>query len=343
MTSVETIIIGCGPIGLETAVELKRKGIECLLLDAGAVGQQVVEFPPLTRWFSSPERLSIAGVPFVTASNEKGTREEYLAYLRAVVQQFRLEIRTHERVTSVRSLEDGGFELESSMLSGLVRTCRCRHLVLATGGTARPRRLGVPGEDLPHVHRTIGEPHRFLGRRLLVVGGRNSACDSALRAFRCGAEVSLSYRGDDLHERVKYWVRPELEAMIRSGQVRACFNTVPTAILQDRVQLRSLVDDGTTEIPVDDVLLEIGFEADASLLESLGARLEGEARSVVHDRDTMETTVPGLHVVGTAVAGTQSRFKVYIENCHVHARRVAAALAGDPPPPLPVLPSLPES
>ncbi|MDG2031128.1 MAG: NAD(P)-binding domain-containing protein [Phycisphaerales bacterium] len=342
MNHVETIIIGAGPIGLETAIGLKERGMPFLHFDAGAVGQQVLDFPAQSRWFSSPERLSIAGVPFVTASHEKGTREEYLAYLRSVVGLHALSIRTFEKVVEVMSLPRGGFEIGTRTRAGLEHRFSCDRLVIATGGTARPRTLGIPGEDLPHVSHFLQEPHRTLGRRVLVVGGRNSACDTALRAFRCGADVTISYRGQDLHERVKYWVRPELSAMIKSAQVRAHFETVPIRIERDSVHLKSVVDETLFEVPVDDVILEIGYEADNSLFAGLGAKLD-EQQAVVHDPGTMETTVPGLYVAGTAVAGTQHRFKVYIENSHVHAHRIVAAFAGEEPPGDPVLPLLPES
>lgn len=342
MEHADVIIIGAGPIGLETAIELRRRGIHARLLDAGAIGQQVLDFPAQTRWFSSPERIGLAGVPFVTANHEKGTREEYLAYLRMVTAMHELEVRTFERVLEVERRDDGGFELRTRTRAGVERRSRCERLVLATGGTARPRRLGIPGEDLPHVSHELIEPHVTMGRRVLVVGGRNSACDSALRAFRCGARVTLSYRGDALHERVKYWVRPELDAMIRSGQVTARFGTVPERIEPELVVLRDR--DGTThEVPVDDVLLQIGYEADNRLFESLGAELEPGTNAVRHDPETMETTIPGLFVAGTAVAGTQARFRVFIETSHVHARRIASAMAGEAPPPDPVLPILPES
>jgi thioredoxin reductase (NADPH) len=343
MNHVETIIIGAGPIGLETGIGLKKRGMPYLHFDAGAVGQQVLDFPAQSRWFSSPERLSIANVPFVTASHEKGTREEYLGYLRAVIGLYSISVRTFERVEEVFNRPSGGFELVTQTRSGLENRFSCDRLVIATGGTARPRTLGIPGEDLPHVSHVLQEPHRTLGRRVLVVGGRNSACDSALRAFRCGADVTISYRGHDLHERVKYWVRPELSAMIQSGQVRAHFDTVPILIERDCVHLRSLLDQEVIEIPVDDVLLEIGYEADNSLFSGLGAELDQQQQAVVHDPGTMETTVPGLFVAGTAVAGTQHRFQVYIENAHVHAHRIVAAFAGDEPPADPVLPILPES
>ena len=343
MNDIRTIIIGAGPIGLETAVELKRRGIPYTHLEAGAVGQQVLDFPPQTRWFSSPERLAIGGVPFTTASHEKGTREEYLAYLRAVVEMHGLRVRTYERVVDLARDDSGLFELRTRTLAGVEHVHHCERLVIASGGTARPRSLGVPGEDLPHVRTTVGEPHRYLGRRLLVVGGKNSACDAALHAYRCGADVTIVHRGSDLHERVKYWVRPELVAMIESDQIQARFETVVERIEPGAVHLRSLVDDRHFEVEVDDVLIQIGFEADPFLFRALGATLEGDGLSVVHDVRTMETDVPGLYVAGTAVAGTQARFRVYIENSHVHAHRIAAALNGEAPPPDPVLPKLPES
>ena len=118
---------------------------------------------------------------------------------------------------------------------------------------------------------------------------------------------------------------------------------MPTAIAPGVVHLRSLVDGTLESIEVDDVLLQVGYEADGSLFERIGCRLEGEDRAVAHDPDTMETSVPGLFVAGTAVAGTQGRFTVYIENSHVHASRIAAALAGESVPPTPELPVLPEA
>lgn len=343
MEQFETVIVGAGPIGIETAVELGRRGISATVFDGGAIGQQVVDFPPRTRWFSSPERLGIAGVPFITPSHEKGTREEYLAYLRAVVDQFSVDVRTFERIESLRRIDDSGFQFSTKTLSGLEREYQCKTVVLATGGTARPRRLGIPGEEMPHVHRTIGEPHRFHGRKLLIVGGRNSAAEAAVVAFRCGAQVTLSYRGPQLYERVKYWIRPELEAMIESGQVVAAFNTTPKRIEADSVVLASCDSGVEQTLPIDDVLMAIGFESDMSLFESLGVALEGDDCRVVHDEATMCTSVPGVYVAGTAVAGTQHRFRVYIENAHIHALRIAAALAGEQPPPPPVFPKLPES
>ena len=335
-------IVGAGPIGLEVAIELRRRGFSTLNLDRGALGAQIVAFPPRTRWFSGPERIGIGGVPLETVDQEKATREEYLAYLRAVVRQFSLPVRTFETVRRI-TRRGGGFDLESATLGGLVRDVHAGRVVLAVGGTARHRRLGCPGEDLPHVRRELDDAHWGFGRRVLVVGGKNSAADAAIKLWRAGAKVTMSYRGDGIYPRIKYWIRPELESCIRSGLIEARFGTEPVRIGEDAVELRHRDDGRIERIAVDDVLLQIGFDADGSLFDTLGCAVQGEARAVVHDPGTMETSIPGVFVAGTATAGTQGSFKVYIENSHIHARRIAAHLAGDPVPGDPVLPELPEA
>src|SRR5438094_1894074 len=92
----EVGIIGAGPIGIELAVALKRAGVDYIHIDARQIGYTISWFAPQTRFFSSNERIAIAGVPLQTLDQAKATREEYLAYLRSVVQQFDLQIRTYE-------------------------------------------------------------------------------------------------------------------------------------------------------------------------------------------------------------------------------------------------------
>ncbi len=341
-TSVEVAVVGAGPIGLETSAALRRAGLGTINIDRGPIGSQIVDFPPSTRWFSGPERISIAGIPLETITQEKATREEYLTYLRTVVRLRELPVRTFEAVRSIERSERG-FTLSTRTRSGLDRTIHAASVVLAVGGTARHRRLGITGEDLPHVRRELGEPHWSHGRRVLIVGGRNSAADSAIRLWRAGAEVTISYRGPEVHPRIKYWIRPELVSCIRSGLIRARFGTTPEEITRNGVVLRGLEGGDREFVAADDVLLQIGFEADGDIFRSIGCRLEGEEEAVAHDPETMETSIPGVYVAGTAVSGTQGRFQVYIENSHIHAERIAAALTGASPPPTPTLPELPES
>ncbi|MHC4107115.1 MAG: NAD(P)-binding domain-containing protein, partial [Planctomycetota bacterium] len=190
----EVIVVGGGPIGIELGVALQRAGVETLHLEAGQIGWTMFRWPPMTRWFSSPERITIAGCPIQTLDQSKCTREEYLAYLRSVVMQFGLEIHTYEPVVELARRSDG-FVVTTRLHDGRSRTHRGRRLVLATGGMARPNLLGIPGEDQTHASHYMGDPHEYFGKRVLIVGGRNSAVEAALRLYHAGARVTLSYRG----------------------------------------------------------------------------------------------------------------------------------------------------
>lgn len=333
--STDVLIVGAGPIGLELAVALKREGIEYAQVDAGQVGSTIEWFAPNTHFFSSPERIAIAGVPLQTLDQSKATREEYLNYLRAVIQQFNLQIHMFERVTTIDRVNDGSFAVTTRRSSG-ERRWKTRKVVLAIGDMHRPRMLGVPGENLPHVSHYLRDPHTYFKRRILIVGGKNSAVEAAIRCVRVGAEVTLSYRGDEFDEtRVKFWLLPEIWSMIRDGRIRFLPNTVVREIRGDVVVLDSTEDGAATpaEIPAECVLLMTGYEQDATLFERLGVALQGAAKQPRFDVETMETNIPGLFVAGTASAGTQGEgVKEFIETSHVHVERIVAALKGESPP-----------
>src|SRR5215213_11934168 len=158
--STQVVIVGAGPIGLEMAVALKRAGIPCLHFDAKQIGYTISWFAPQTKFFSSNERIAIAGVPLQTADQNKATREEYLAYLRAIVLQYDLRINTYEPIVGIEHDEDG-ITLTSQPAGAAKQRYRVKRLVLATGGTDHPRRLNIPGEDLPHVSAYFGDPHTY--------------------------------------------------------------------------------------------------------------------------------------------------------------------------------------
>lgn len=311
-------VIGAGPIGLELAVALKQAGIDYVQLDAGQIGSTIEWYPPQMLFHSSSDRLALAGMPIQTANQQKITREEFLAYLRALVLNFGLTVRTYERVVDIRRLPGGGFELQTSE-----DRIRAEILVLAIGAFHAPRLIDVPGEDLPHVSHYLGDPHRYFGKRLLIVGGRNSAVEAAVRCHRAGADVTISYRGADFDPKVvKFWLLPEVRALTRDGLVRFLPRTSVREIRRGSVLL-------DREIPADFVLLMTGYRQDPRLFELLGVTLTGDERAPVHDPETMETNVPGVFIAGTAVAGTPPRkVSVIVETCHVHVPRIVAAITG---------------
>ncbi len=339
--ATDVIIIGAGPIGLETTALLQEGGLDVQCVDAGPIGGTIYSlFPPDTRFFSSPERISIAGMDLQLPEQEKASREDYLSYLRSVVNSKQLNVRTFETVIDAE-YEAGQWSVTTRSRSGDSTIRRAPHVVLAIGGTHDVRRLGVQGENLPHVDHHLGDPHRFFGRRVVIVGGKNSAAEAALRCWRVNADVTIVHRDDALHERVKYWIRPEVEALIKEGRIKACFNSTIEDIQTDGVT--AATPEGPRHIPCDDVLLMIGYVQDPILFNLFGVDLEGPQSSPVHDPVTMRTNREGIFVAGTAVAGTQQRFKTYIENAHVHAGRISAAILGTPPPEETPPRSLPEA
>jgi thioredoxin reductase (NADPH) len=327
MKTTDIAIIGAGPIGIELAIALKRAGREYVQFDGGQIGSTIAWYAPQTHFFSSPERIAIAGVPLQTLDQTKATREEYLNYLRAVVLQFDLTIRTYTRVTSLKRT-DHGFAI-TTLAAGHEEHWLAANVVLAIGDMHRPRMLDIPGEKLPHVSHYFAEPHGYFRRRVLVIGGKNSAVEAAIRCVRVGAEVTLAYRGEELDPgHVKFWLLPELRGMIRDGRVRFEARTTVTEIRGDAVVLAR--DGNTFEIAADDVLLLTGYMQNNELLVEAGVRLEGPGQRPQLDLRTMETNVRGLYVTGTAVAGTQlGGVKEFIETSHVHVERIVAALSGE--------------
>jgi thioredoxin reductase (NADPH) len=350
------LLVGAGPLGLELAVALSRAGLDYHHVEAHQIGSTMQWWPHGTRWFSSNERIAIAGVPLVSPTQEKTSREEYLAYLRAVVEQFRLRVHTYTTVTGITRVPAGGFSVTTRPTlfpAGTApdTTLHADKIILATGGTAAPNLLHIPGEDLPHVSHYFHDPHTYFQKNLLIVGGRNSAVEAALRCHRAGANVHFSYRGPGIDQKdIKYWLYPEFSGLLKSGAITPHFNTCPAHITPTHVTLAPATPSAppvpeclSVSVPSDFVLLLTGYSADMSLFRAAGVALTHPHLQPAFNPDTMETNVPGLYVAGTAIAGTQggrlegaagSRqgYKVFLENCHIHVPRIVHHLTGRPPP-----------
>ena len=343
MKSCEVLIVGAGPIGLEVAWHVRSAGLDVLHVDAGAIGQTIARlFPPSTRFFSSPERIAIAGIDLPVSTQEKITGEAYLAYLRSVSVTRDLPVHTFHTVVGAERSGDG-FQVTLQELSGQRHSVQTQQVILACGGTHHPRKLGVRGEGLPQVTSHLGDPHRFFGRRVLIVGGKNSAVESALRCWRCHAEVTLCFREEAIHERVKYWLRPEVLALIEEGKIAAHRSSRVISIEPGMAKLESLTTGAVTDLGIDDVILQIGYEQDDALFRMFDVALTPPQGAPEVNPETLETTTPGVYVAGTAIAGTQQRFKAYIETSHDHGPRIAAAITGQPPPPATSPRTLPEA
>lgn len=322
----EVAIIGAGPIGLEMAVCLKRAGVDYVQFDAHQIGYSMTWWPRNTDFFSTTERLAIAGVPIQNNQQQRITGEDYLAYLRGVVELFDLQINTYEPVTTLER-DDDCFLLTTAPLSG-ERQFRCRRVVVAIGDMEYANTIGIPGEDLPNVSHYFRDPHDYFRMRLLIVGGRNSAVEAALRCWRAGAQVAVSYRKPRFDERVKHWLLPDMEAQVEAGTITFFPETIPLEITPTHVVLQSLATGETIIHETDFVLLATGFRGDQSLLEMAGVELHGENRVPVFNEATMETNVAGLYLAGTVAAGIQQRYTIFIENAHEHVGKITADITG---------------
>ncbi len=329
--STQVVIVGAGPAGLELALSLKQMGIDHLIFDAGQIGHTISWWPRNTHFYSTPERIAIPGIPLQVYDQQHPTGEQYLAYLREVVEANDLRINSFEPVTRL-FCEDEGFIVVTETMAGLQRYT-CRVVVLATGGMASPRLLDIPGEDFPHVSHYLDDPHFYFQKKLLVIGGRNSAVEYALRCWRAGAHVTLSYRKTDLPKAsIKPALVQDIETAIGDGKIRFLPATVPVEITPTEVLLAKTnnegiaIDNELINLPIDFVLICSGYVADMGLFEQLGVTLLGEQQVPVFDDETMQTDVPGVFVLGTAAGGTQKKFSLFIETSHDQVEKIKSAL-----------------
>ena len=313
-------IVGAGPTGIACAVELARREVPAVCYDKGSLLDAIYHFPEEMRWFSTRDLLDIAGVPFTTPDPHP-TRLETLAYYRGVAERFGVRV---EPETDVLSIGDGGGGLVLQVAArGRRATVPAPAAILATGFFHNPRRLGVPGEDLPHVHARYVSGYPFHGRDVVVIGGKNSACEAALDLYRHGARVTLLVRGPALSDRVKYWIRPDLENRVRAGAIRAHFETRVLEIAPDAVLVEG--PSGRRAIAADAVFPLIGYAPDFALMARCGIRLEGDRRVPAHDPETLESNVPNLYLAGAILAGSEIG-KIFIENSRHHAGTIASAI-----------------
>lgn len=313
----DLIVIGAGPAGLSCAIEAMKSGLTAKLLEKGSVVDSIRRFPVNMVWFSTPELLEIGGVPFVIPTL-RPSRSDAVKYYQHVTRHFGLDVRQYEQVVSARKTP-AGFQAKTE--KGMIH--EARFLVVATGYFDNPNRLGVPGEDLPHVRHYYDEAYAHIDRNVVVVGGRNSAAEAALDLFRNGARVTLIHRGEKLSDGIKYWILPDLENRIKAGEIAARFSTIVETIRENSV----LVDgrEGKIEIPADALYVLVGFHPDPAFLSSMGIQVDADTLAPLHSPDTLETTVPGLFVAGSVVAGKYNN-KVFVENGRLHGRIIVDSL-----------------
>ena len=319
---LDLLVVGAGPTGIAIGAEARREGMSTLLVDRGPVTAAIQGYPTFMEFFTTRDRLEIAGIPF-TIPEAKPTRRQALSYYRSVVDAFKIPLALYEDVLEVRR-EDYGFTVLGRRLRDGVETVRrARSVALATGYFFNPRRLGVEGEDLPWVHSHYLEPHPFYGQDVVVIGAGNTAAEAAVELWRAGVRVTLVHRGAALKPGVKYWLKPDVENRIEEGSIAARFHTRVTAFRNDGVHVEG--PEGPAVLPADAAFVLIGYTPDADFERRCGVEIEPETLIPKVDPETCESTVPGLYVAGTLQAGRWTD-RIFIENSRDHGPKIVSHL-----------------
>lgn len=315
----DVIIIGAGPIGIACALECKKKGLDYLVLEKGTLINSIFNYPLNMTFFSTSEKIEIDTIPFIS-NNPKPTRNEALEYYRRVATSNNLQINTYEKVISVTK-EGENFHIVSEK-----ETYTARNVIVSTGFYDIPALLNVPGENLPKVFHYYKEAHPFILQKVIVVGASNSAVDAALEIYRKGGDVTMVVRGPSIGDRVKYWVKPDIENRIKEGSIKALFNTSITEITEDTVTVET--SEGTLVLENDFVLALTGYHPDFTFLKSMGVTLSEEKSIPTYNPDTMETNIPSLFLAGVICGGNETH-KWFIENSRIHATMIVNEITKD--------------
>ncbi len=317
---VDLLVVGAGPVGLAAALFAKRLGLSHLVLEKGTVAHTIYRFPRDLVFFSEAKNLEIGGHPLV-AHGPKSTRKEALLYYQRVAEREGLRVLTYTEARAVEGKE-GGFRVRAKdLLKGEEKAFAARFVAVATGYFDRPNRLGVPGEELPHVLHRYEEAAPFFGRRVAVVGGSNSAVEAALDLYRGGARVILVHRGTWVRPSVKYWLLPDFENRLKEGSIQAVMEARVEAIVPEGLWV--LRPEGRVFLEADFVLVQIGYRAEDHLLKAAGVAYEGERPRLSPEG---ETSIPGLFAIGSCAYGPDTR-SVFIENGREEAERALRAIA----------------
>ena len=314
----DVIIIGGGPIGLACGLEAKKHGLSYCILEKGTLVNSLYNYPMNMTFFSTSERLEIGGIPFVS-NNPKPTRNEALEYYRRVATSSNLIIHLFEKVTEVEKVNDT-FSVQTNKAE-----YHSRNIIIATGFYDIPYLLNVKGEGFDKVKHYYKDPHFYAFQKVLVVGAANSAVDAALETWRKGAEVTMVIRGDKISDRVKYWVKPDIDNRIAEGSIKAYFNSTVAEIREHEVDINT--PNGTVTIKNDWVLSMTGYQPNLTFLHKLGIELSAdEICKPTYSEENFETNVKGIYLAGV-ICGGMNTHRLFIENSREHAEKIIADIS----------------
>lgn len=331
LSKIDVLIVGSGPAGIAVAATLQEAGHTVAIYDKGAMAEAVTQWPIYMEFFSTGRNVELPGMPLVI-THEKPTREEYLNYLRRYVQDKNLVIITGHTVDRIEKVsnsnpETAGFTVSGTDEWGAQFSREARYVVVATGAYEIPKLLNVPGEHLHKVTHYYTEVHPYVGRDVIVVGGRNGAAEAALLFYRAGARVTIVYRGSAMQP-LKWWLEPDLENRIANGEIKAHFDSTLIEITPHTVVVESTNGHRQT-LKNDFVIAMTGYRPETTLLSNAGVHVDPATNRSAVDPETLETNVPGLFVAGVIVAGDISN-EIFIENSRTHGSNILRGIEKKP-------------
>src|SRR5712692_9709606 len=236
----DVLIVGAGPAGISAALRATEKKLNYITIDEGEIGGTVAKYPRQKLVMTSPVEFPMHG----KFKKTELSKEELIAFWCKVLERADFKLRQGEKVEDIKKGEDGIFTVTTPK-----GQYRAQSMVLALGKSGSPRKLGVKGEELPKVMYRLIEADHYINKKILVVGGGDSAIEAAMGlGHQVGNQVTLSYR-KEAFSRIKERNSQRIAESIRKGKVKVVFNSAPVEFKENSVVLD--VSGKTQEIPND--------------------------------------------------------------------------------------------
>lgn len=312
----DLVIIGAGPAGLSCALSAKKNNLKTIMLDKGNIVNSIVNFPKNMTFFSTADYLELDNIPF-TSELFRPNRNETIRYYQRIVSNNQLQFKSDSNVINIESINDG-FKIEYINKDKLC-LLHSKFVVIATGFYDNPNMLNIPGENLSHVSHYYTEPFIYFGKKVVVVGGKNSAVEAALDLFRSGAEVTLVHRNNEIKNSVKYWILPDIENRISSGEIVTHLNSILKRINTNSIVIEK--NSNETTLPADAVILLTGYHPNTDLMVKCNIHFDDNTLIPEIDKESLESNVKGIYLAGSIIAGKNSN-KIFIENSREHGAKI---------------------
>jgi thioredoxin reductase (NADPH) len=259
--ALDALVIGAGPAGISATLQLMQAGLRVLLVDREGFGGTILHYPRAKVVMTGALELPVYG----TVRGRQLSKEQLMGLWHDIRMKMKPPLATGHLVTRLCARADGMIEVQAERA-----VWHSANVVLALGGRGSPRKLDVPGEERAKVVYRLLEPAEFRGQHVMVVGGGNSAVESALALadFRGCASVSLCYRRNEF-ARCRSENKKRIQECIASGAVRALLSTQLLGIQEHGVTL-SDAQQRVLELPNDAVIVQAGGTPPAQLLKSFG-------------------------------------------------------------------------